>query len=116
MSQEFFKPVLLESFFSPKCLLLVRSLFRHKFELLARVPEDISAPSSLSSIFFFFPVLHHCEPPFAVHMNSSLSGGSLRFVYIKSIWPSGLYQLVRLEVCHGLMCLSVAGRLITLML
>ena len=94
---------------------LVRSLFRHKFELLARVPEDISAPSS-TPIYIFFSVLHHYEPPFAIHMSSNLFGGSLRFVCIKSIWPSGLYQLVQLEVCHGRMCPSVTGRLITLML
>lgn len=97
--------------FSPIYLLLSGSLFRHKFELLTRVPEDTSCPSLPLSVFFF-PVFHHCEAPFAVHMSSNLFGGSLRFVCTRSIWPSGLYQLEWLEVCHGHMWPSTAGGLI----
>lgn len=43
--------------FSPTYLLLAGSLFRHKFELLTRVPEYTSCPSLPPSVFF------SCFPP-----------------------------------------------------
>lgn len=97
---------------SCKCLWLIRSLFRHKFELLAQVSEDTPALPSPSTIFC--SVLHHCKPPFAVRTWATIC--------LEAAWSlptskaSGLHQLELLEVCHGCVCPWVAGRLIALML